>query len=71
MGAQCRALGRGDREVVHRQALVAAVEAEDLADDTEFEGVHSVEQNYGNVFEHVSSVPRYWQEIEGVRQSCH
>ncbi len=59
--AQRRALGRGDREIVDRQAVVTAVGAEDLAHHTEFERVHAVEQNDGHVLEHVSSVPRPWQ----------
>ena len=50
-----------DREVVHGQALVAAVEAEHLADDAEFEGMHAVEQDGGHVFQHAASVPRMWQ----------
>ena len=61
VGAQRGALRRGDREVVDRQALVAAVEAEDLADDAEFEGMHAVQQDGGHVFQHAASVPRSWQ----------
>ncbi len=65
-----RALGGGDREVVHGQAVVAAVDAEHLADDPEFEGVHTIKQD-DHVFQHAASVPRRWQEMEGVRRSCH
>jgi hypothetical protein len=61
VGGELRALGRGDREVVDREALVAAVEAEHLADHAEFEGVHSVEQDHGHVLQHAASVRPGWQ----------
>ena len=32
--------------------------AEDLADDAEFEGMHTVEEDGGHVFQHAASVPR-------------
>ncbi|KOV21351.1 hypothetical protein ADK58_32110 [Streptomyces sp. XY152] len=64
--------GAGEHgEVVDRWAVVAAVDAEDLADDIESEGSHAVEEGGCHVLEHGSGVLRPWRWIEGVRQSCH
>lgn len=71
MGAEPRALGGDHREVVDGQPLVAPVDPEDLADDGQFEGVYAVQHDGGDIAQHGDSVPRRWQEIEGVRQSCH
>ncbi|GGY27942.1 hypothetical protein GCM10010342_13270 [Streptomyces anulatus] len=56
MGVQDGALGGDHREIVHRQALVTAVQAEHLAQDTEFEGVDLVEEEGGDIGQHASSV---------------
>lgn len=56
MGAEYRALGGDHGEIVHRQSLLAAVEAEHLAQDAEFEGVHVVEQQGGHILQHAPSV---------------
>ncbi|GAB2910926.1 hypothetical protein GCM10027028_03520 [Streptomyces sundarbansensis] len=56
MRVQDGALGGDHREVVHRQALVAAVEAEHLAQETEFEGVDLVEEKSGDIGQHGVSV---------------
>ena len=70
-GCRARALGGDHREVVDGQPLVAPVDPEDLADDAQFEGVYAVQHDGGDIAQHGDSVPRRWQEIEGVRQSCH
>lgn len=56
MGLEDRPLGGDDREVVDRQPLLTAVQAEHLAEHTEFEGVDFVQQQDGDVFQHGASV---------------
>lgn len=52
MGPERRALGGNHGEILYGQALVAAVESEDLAQDAEFEGMDLIEEQGGDILQH-------------------
>jgi len=65
-GAHRPGNGRGDREVELRTAAVAAVDAEDLADNAELERGNAGEGDQDDLLEHASSA---WHELYGTCRS--